>query len=256
MTTDAMQIGGLECSLQTKLCEDFALALHAMAQPLTVLRGALGALMLRGASTTDAGRYLELSNTQVERLCTMLSSMSSLVDSFQFNAVCAPTNLWELMASFIENEESSLHRCGVRTSLAKADGEVQALADPERTELAMQAVLASVATASSRGDEIYVTVEERDGLAGVTVLAPQANKKKLTSIDRLRFSVAEAGVLSQKGQFQYQEDPLRIALKLPLYDREEQSTEPAGYSALLERVQPERSFPSFNDQLITQGQEW
>jgi hypothetical protein len=254
--TDEMQPGGLELNPQTRLCEDFALALHAMAQPLAVLRGALGALKLRGVCNPDADRYVELSNTQVERLCTLLSGMRSLVDSFQFDAVCAPTNLRELIASIIENEEASLDRRGVRISTAKADREVRVLADPERTEFAIEAVLAAVSAASSQGDEIYLTVEPRGGFADVTVQAPHADKNKLTSIDRLRFSVAEAGVRSQKGLFQYREDPLRISLKLPLDDGEGRRTEPAGLSRLVEQVQPERSFTSFNDQLITQGDDW
>jgi len=80
---DEAEIAGLEVSPQMRLCQDLDRALHAMAQPLTVLRGALGALTLASPSVSDGQRYLQVSNRQVERLCSLMSSMRFLLDSVQ-----------------------------------------------------------------------------------------------------------------------------------------------------------------------------
>ena len=72
-----------ESDPQSLLCENLSRSLHAMAQPITVLRGAIGAMVMRRDSGADAGRYLDLSHQQVERLCNLLSEMRDLVDSVQ-----------------------------------------------------------------------------------------------------------------------------------------------------------------------------
>jgi hypothetical protein len=63
--------------------------LHALAQPLTVLRGALGALTMRDAGRPEtASRYIEMSNIQVERLCNLLSGLHSLLDGVRSEPAC------------------------------------------------------------------------------------------------------------------------------------------------------------------------
>jgi hypothetical protein len=69
-------------------CRELDEGLHALAQPLTVLRGALGALTMRGAVRPEAAsRYLEMSNTQVERLCDLLSGLQNLLDGVRSEPV-------------------------------------------------------------------------------------------------------------------------------------------------------------------------
>lgn len=253
---DETEYAGLELDPQTRLCEDLASALHAMAQPLTVLRGALGALMVLGTSASDADRYVAHSHTQVERLCSLMSGMRILLDSFQFDATCVPTNLWELVASTVENADSSWRQSGVRISIAEAENEFQVLADPARMEQAIHAVLTAVSTASSQDSEICLAVDRRDGFADLKVHATHADEKKLTAIDRLRLSVAEASIRSQKGLFEYLSDPLRISLKLPLHDSEEQHFELAGSSIFGGQVQARSWSDPKSDELVTQGDDW
>jgi len=246
----------LKVDPQRQLCEDVALALHSMAQPLTILRGAIGALTLGCVPAIDVDRYIELSNTQVERLCSMLSGMRMLLDNFQFDAVCAPTNLRELIASIIENEDSGLHRSGLQISVEEFKPEFQVLADPVRTEQAIHAVLAALATASSVGDEITLTFERRDSFADVTMHAKDAEEKKLTAVDRFRLSVAEASIRSQHGVFERLADPLRISFRLPLHDRDKQESERAGFSVFSEQVEAGNLLGSENDRLIAQVSDW
>jgi len=215
------QLREMECDVKARLCDDFAFTLHAMAQPLTVLRGALGALSLRGASASDANRYVELSNAQVERLCSLMSGMNMLLADFQTEATCTPTNLGELIAAAAETGDGDARRSAARISIAEVDHRIQILADRPRAEDAIRAVLAAVGGVSTPDDEIYLAVDLRDGFADVTVHAMRADEKKLTSVDRLRLMVAEASVRSQQGIFELCSEPLRISLKFALHDQED-----------------------------------
>jgi hypothetical protein len=237
---------------KTRICDDFASALHAMAQPLTVLRGALGALKLRGTSTSEADRYIDLSNVQVERVCSLMSSMHDLLDQHQFDAVCVPTCLRDLMVSIIENEVPSLQRAGLRVSFTEVDREIQVLADSARTEQAMHAVLNAIATASSRDDEIDLKVDLHDGFADVVVEARYGDEGKLATVERLCLSIAETAVKSQNGHFAYLANPLRISLKLPLCDHNGQHAHAANLFHSAEQVHLRASCGSMVDESKTQ----
>jgi signal transduction histidine kinase len=66
------------------LCKEFDEGLHAMAQPLTILRGIFCALAMGDAvSPQAASRYLQMSNTEVERMCSLLAGLQNLLARVQ-----------------------------------------------------------------------------------------------------------------------------------------------------------------------------
>jgi hypothetical protein len=94
------------------LCRELDQGLHALAQPLTILRGALGALTTRDAVPAQAAsRYLEMSNTQVERLCSLLSGLQNLLDGARSAPACA-----EIKLPLLNEEERTTERPKVHTS--------------------------------------------------------------------------------------------------------------------------------------------
>jgi signal transduction histidine kinase len=210
------QFAGLEMSPQTRLYEDLASALHAMAQPLTVLRGALGALSLRRPSASDSQRYFQMSYTQVERLCGLMTSMRSLLDSAQCDAVAVPTQLCDLLDSIPDHEESNPYPLFLQIREAEADCGIQVLADLDRTVEAVHAVLRALSGHFLTGGRIELAVDIRDGFAVFTMCPVDAEINRLSSIDRLHLSLAEASIRSQEGLFEYLENPFRISLKLPI----------------------------------------
>lgn len=223
--------------LQARLYEDFALALHAMAQPLTVLRGTIGLLRLRGATVPDAQRYLEMTHTQVERLCSLMAGMRNLLDNVQVDSTCASANLWELVESILDSEDSNLKDSGLRISVAGAGRDIHVLANPVLAEHAIQAALSAVLAVSQNGDAMYLTVNAHDGFADLTVKTSCTDGKNLNSVGRFHLSVAEVSIRSQHGLFECLTDPFRVSLKFPLYDHKEERSEPAGSSTSMQSVQ-------------------
>jgi hypothetical protein len=57
--------------------------LHAMAQPLTILRGAVGALQLSPRISQQDRRYVEMCVAQTERVCAIMSGMRDQVDEMR-----------------------------------------------------------------------------------------------------------------------------------------------------------------------------
>ena len=216
--------------LKARLYEDFALALHAMAQPLTVLRGATGLLKLRGASGPDADRYLEMSHTQVERLCSLMEGMRSLLDNVQCVSASNPTNLWELVESVLDDEGSYLTEAGLRISAAQTGHDIHVLADPILAGHAIKAALRAITAVSQKGDTIYLTVNPRDGFGDLMVHTLGADGKRLGSIERFHLSVAEVSIRNQHGFFECLSDPFRVSLKFPLHDHKDEHFGSAEFS--------------------------
>lgn len=201
---------------QSRLCNDLDRGLHAMAQPLTVLRGTLGALIMRGNQDGNSTRHLEMSNKQVDRLCELLRCMQNLLNIYQFDAASSHFTAWQLIAPVLEEYSSVLQDAGVRLEVSMPDQAVRAMGDPARTAQAVQAGLAAAATLSSKGDVIQLELAERSGFIEMTLENRNAHTKSLTSFDRLNLSMAEESIRSQKGCYECSENPFRVSFRLPL----------------------------------------
>lgn len=218
---------------QRRLCEELGNGLHAMAQPLTVLRGALGALIMRRSPGADTDRYLELSNVQVERLCSLMSGLHGLLDAFQFDPACVQIDIWDLISPILD---SILQDSGVQIAASKPSRRFDVIGDPTRTEHAIQAVLAAAKALSSKGDVIQVDLIPCDGFLDVTVRGRNTRGKSLSSIDCFNLSIAEAHIRSQQGLYECVADPFRVSLKLPLHDAEERDQAGMRFDGLLQEI--------------------
>jgi signal transduction histidine kinase len=61
------------------LLDSLAARLHGLAQPLTILRGAIAASARAGISAERQAHYLQLSGEQVERACAIFEELQDLV---------------------------------------------------------------------------------------------------------------------------------------------------------------------------------
>ena len=68
-------------ALDAQIAAELAERLHAMAQPLTILRGATGALQLSTGVSGAERRYVEMCSAQAERLCVMLAELRDRLDA-------------------------------------------------------------------------------------------------------------------------------------------------------------------------------
>lgn len=211
--------------LQMRVCEDMGYGLHAMAQPLTVLRGAIGSLILRGGADPNINRYLEMSNQQVERLCDILFGLQSLIDVVQFDAANAELNLREMMNALLDSYESKFKEFGVKVIASKYDSQVHAFGDPARTKQAILAVFDAVLAISSHGDVVEVEVMPRDSFVNISFNSKSNYSKSLGSGERLQLSLAKANILSQQGRYQCVESPFCVSMCLPMHHQQNRNAQ-------------------------------
>jgi signal transduction histidine kinase len=210
---------------QAVLYSELAAGLHAMAQPLTIVRGALCALTLHQDVPPASQRYLDMSSQQLDRLCDLMSSLRSLLETTQFNANCVTVELWELISPILEDLDAALRKSGVQIAPGNPEqSAVHAIADPVRTEQALRAALNTAVSVASRGDRILLDILPRDGFVDLTIQNRNPHGKGLGYSDRLSLSLVKASIRSQQGIYECVEDPLCISLKLPLQEAEEMST--------------------------------
>ena len=196
------------------LLADLANGLHAMAQPLTILRGALGALTLTNATSPDQERYLDMSTKQVERTCALLSNLQSLLDTVLFEAKCATVDLWEVITPVLEDLDAALQDKGIRIEATKPDQDLLVMVDAGRAEQALRAALETAASVSSRDEVVVLNILPRAGSVDL-VVHMHSTGRHLNSCDRLSLSLVEASIRSQHGIVECSEDPFRINLKIP-----------------------------------------
>lgn len=67
----------------SRLLISLAEGLHAMAQPLTILRGSVAAAAALDTDPVKQRRYLDLSAEQVQRMCTLFEHLQDLVIAHQ-----------------------------------------------------------------------------------------------------------------------------------------------------------------------------
>jgi len=207
------------------LYSQLADGLHAMAQPLTIVRGALCALTLNQDVPPASQRYLDMTSAQLDRLCDQMCCLRSLLETTQFNANCVTVELWELISPILEDLDSALRKSGVQIAPANPEQTaIHAIADPARTEQAFRAALTTAVSMAAPGDVILLDVQPRDGFVDLTIQNRNPHGKSFGSSDRLSLSLVKASIRSQQGIYECVEDPLRISLKLPLQDEEEMST--------------------------------
>lgn len=206
---------------QARFYADLVNGLHAMAQPLTILRSAIEVLALPQAAAIDQRRYLEISAKQVARTCGMFASLQDLVEVRIIEAQQARFDLWELLSPLVEDQRRLFLTAGIGIAAARSGPWAASWGDAGRTEQALLALLKTAGSVSASGDVIELRAELADGFVELTLENTRKHGKRIDSSDRLSLSVAEANILSQNGRYAVIEDPFRVSLALPIeeFDR-------------------------------------
>lgn len=182
-----------------------------MAQPLTILRGALGVLQLSERVATEDRRYLEMSVAQIGRLCDMMTNLRNLLNATEFDPVCTQVDLGKLAGLILEEYAAASESSGVRMKAVHPDRPAFVSADAARTEQALRAALDTALGLAAHGDEIGCRILPD----GFVLQNEHLRGKALSSSDRLALSLVEVAIRSQRGRYRLTEDPFLLAVRLP-----------------------------------------
>jgi signal transduction histidine kinase len=188
--------------------------LHAMGQPLTVMRGAVAASVAQGVTQENQQRYLKMLADQTAVACGLYHCLREIVAASQFAADCAPVDLLQLLSPVVEEQRAALQGSGVAIEVIMPRGLRPILADRDRTLQALFAVLKIAASVSSSGDVIELQLTHSHGAVVLTVRNKRSQGKSLNSLERLSLALAEANIRSQQGGYDFVEDPFCVSLTL------------------------------------------
>jgi hypothetical protein len=199
-----------------KFHRELANGLHAMAQPLTMLRAAMEVLTMPASAGVDRRRYLEISAGAVERTCDVFTNLQDLVAASIVEADHTPFDLWDVISPVIEDRRRLLQGSGVAIAAAKGEAWQPIWGDAGRTEQAVAVTLQMAGNLASKGDVIELSGSVENGFIELTLRNTRRHGKPVDSTARLCLALAEANIVSQHGRYEFAEDPFRVSLALPV----------------------------------------
>jgi hypothetical protein len=201
-----------------KFDAELANGMHAMAQPLTVVQGALEALRMPPAAGRNPERYLDLASQQIARACHLFGCVQDLMALRLVEPRRERFDWRKAVSSLVERQTAKLQTRGISLALAESAPWRPATGDPQRAEGAVSAALGAAAALASRGDTIRLILDSSTDANELTILNPGAQVQRVDSSTRLYLFLAEENIFSQSGAFRYAEDPFCISLILPAGD--------------------------------------
>jgi light-regulated signal transduction histidine kinase (bacteriophytochrome) len=195
---------------------DLADGLHAMAQPLTILRSAVAMLSLANEPGVPRHRCLDISARQIERVCDLFASLQDLVASRLEPASSAPMDLQALVTRMMEDRAAAFRERGIKIVAMRRDPLPLVLGDAQRAELAIAAVLEVALSASAQADEIEIQTRREGNFVELIVAHRQDRGRNLNAGELVNLSVAKANILSQQGKYLGSTEPFRVSLALPI----------------------------------------
>jgi signal transduction histidine kinase len=183
--------------------------LHALAQPLSILRSAIELIAL---SQHDNGRYLNVAAQQMERTAKIFSSLQHLVSARLDPARCGEMDLCELVQPIVADWKPSLDAFGIELACDVPELPLMAIGDPQRAEQTITAVLEAAASNSARGDRIDLKLNASESAIECTVESTRRSAQRVNSAGRLSLALARWCMASQQGEFEFREDPFRASL--------------------------------------------
>jgi hypothetical protein len=190
--------------------------LHAMGQPLTVLRGTIAASATVGLPADSRQKYLATSAEQVRLLCSLFDCLRDLVDSSRIGEEPSPIEVSRILSLVIEDQAPLLEASGLAVDVSMpAELHSIMLTDMSRALKALTSALKIAASVSSHGDVIEVKVALSTGGVEVIVQNEGSQRRSFTALERLHLTVAEINIQGQEGGCVCHEDPIRVSLMFP-----------------------------------------
>ena len=204
--------GDESCRFFTHLAD----GLHAMAQPLTILRSAAVASAAPELPAAERLRYLDISREQIERACSLFEHLQDLVIAKRNRATCTSLDLSHLVTEIVTYKKGAIQASGAELTTSLPSRPVFICGDVPRTRQAIGATLGVAIALSEPGDAIDLSLEEREGSAELAIRNRRRHGNVPNSSQHLSLALAETNIRSQRGEFKRALDPFSVQFALPL----------------------------------------
>jgi hypothetical protein len=199
-----------------QMAAEIADGLHALAQPLTILRSAIEMIGVCRRSGGNWERYHELSAENINRACEQFAAIQGLVRTRLQPARSETVDCAAIISRLVEEKNIALEGRGIGIAAA-IPGSLQAVAgDSARVEEAISATIDAAISISASGDVVQLQVLEAEQFVETRVQTTRLEKVTLPAAVRLELSLAKADILSQQGHYSFASEPFSVSLALPI----------------------------------------
>jgi len=193
-------------------CSNLSLGLHALAQPLTIVRASL----FDGyTDRMSRGELLQLAGTlslEVERVCSIFSCLQQLVHIEGIKPRLGAIAILPLLVDAVDAVELLFKKSGVVLSSVLPDSCSSVLANKERTLEALSSVILVAHALSSAGETVELIVTPYSKAIQVVIQNINVEAKALSAQASLSLACAGANLLSQQAKFSWRLEPFRVEI--------------------------------------------
>ena len=193
------------------LCSNLSRGLHAIAQPLTILRAGLGIGLASTMSLDELRELAASSYVEVERVCGLFDYLQQLVviGSVKPNLIAA--QILPLVANAADGVRVLFEHNGMVLSSTLPDACDPVLIDKVRTHRALSSVLLIVHGLSHARDNVELIVSSSSSNSiQIVVRNPDLYLEKLSEEASLSMALADANIRSQQAGFSWGLQPFSV----------------------------------------------
>jgi hypothetical protein len=195
------------------LCLNLSKGLHAAAQPLTILRASLDQGRIDGMSMGELHELAASSAVEVERVCSLFSSLKQLVDIDGIEPRLLAMTILPLLVDAIDGVSRLFEKDGMFLTSMVPDTCQPVLADKARTLQALSIVLLIAHGLSHAQETIELIVSSSDTkTVRVVVRNLNSNLDAISAEAKLSMALAEANFRSQGASFFWSLQPFRAQI--------------------------------------------
>lgn len=194
------------------LCANLSKGLHAVAQPLAILRASLGSDIAGSMNPMELRQLAESSASEVERVCELFSCMQQLVHLEAASARLSATQILPLLAEAAQGVDLLFEEDGMALRSSMPQDCDPVLIDKRRTMQALSSVLLTAHSVSQSPDTVELIASPRADGVRVVVRNPASRLEGMKTEWSLNMALAEANLRSQNTGFSWNLSPFHVQM--------------------------------------------
>jgi len=208
------QVGGISASETASgyFCSNLALGLHAVAQPLTIVRASLFKSYTNRMTRDELQELTRTLAPEVERVCALFGSLQQLVQIESKKPHLSELQILPLLAHAADGVELLYRKSGMFFNSVVPDSCEAVLLDRERTLEALSSVLLITHTLSHAKETVELIAASSSSTVRVIVQNTASQVNSLNAQTSLTLALAAANLRSQGAALSWSFRPFRVEM--------------------------------------------
>ncbi len=208
--------GQIEISRQhmDAFCAGLAEGLHAIAQPLTIVRNELCPAKIEELSIESLRESLKSSAIEIERICGYFNILKQMVATERYVAETEDIEASTLVSEAVDGVDRLFEEHGIILNISPITSPLPLKCNHKRARQSVSMLLVAICSLSKNGQEI--TIETCDGAEHISIVIGNSDLrlKRLDAHNSLLVSLVDSILRGQAGKLLVEVEPIRFRLQL------------------------------------------